>query len=78
MSFESLGLAPFLLRALAEQGYETPTPIQQQAIPLVLAGHDLLAGAQTAPARPLPSACRCCNTWAPRRRPSTARASRAR
>ncbi|WP_017160847.1 DEAD/DEAH box helicase, partial [Xanthomonas phaseoli] len=47
MSFESLGLAPFLLRALAEQGYETPTPIQQQAIPLVLAGHDLLAGAQT-------------------------------
>ena len=28
MSFESLGLAPFLLRALAEQGYETPTPIQ--------------------------------------------------
>ncbi|MCC4586083.1 DEAD/DEAH box helicase [Xanthomonas melonis] len=47
MSFESLGLAPFLLRALAEQGYETPTPIQQQAIPLVLEGHDLLAGAQT-------------------------------
>ena len=47
MSFESLGLAPFLLRALAEQGYENPTPIQQQAIPLALAGHDLLAGAQT-------------------------------
>ncbi|KAF1699377.1 RNA helicase [Pseudoxanthomonas jiangsuensis] len=47
MSFESLGLAPFLLRALAEQGYETPTPIQQQAIPLALDGHDLLAGAQT-------------------------------
>ncbi|MBD9369594.1 DEAD/DEAH box helicase [Xanthomonas sp. XNM01] len=47
MSFESLGLAPFLLRALAEQGYETPTPVQAQAIPLVLEGHDLLAGAQT-------------------------------
>ncbi|WP_372016097.1 DEAD/DEAH box helicase [Pseudoxanthomonas sp. 10H] len=47
MSFESLGLAPFLLRALSEQGYETPTPIQQQAIPLALDGHDLLAGAQT-------------------------------
>lgn len=47
MSFESLGLAPFLLRALSEQGYETPTPIQQQAIPLALAGRDLLAGAQT-------------------------------
>jgi ATP-dependent RNA helicase RhlE len=47
MSFENLGLAPFLLRALAEQGYENPTPIQEQAIPLALDGHDLLAGAQT-------------------------------
>ncbi len=47
MSFESLGLAPFLLRALAEQGYETPTPIQAQAIPVALEGHDLMAGAQT-------------------------------
>ena len=47
MSFESLGLAPFLLRALAEQGYENPTPIQEQAIPLALDGRDLLAGAQT-------------------------------
>ncbi|WP_240097022.1 DEAD/DEAH box helicase [Thermomonas flagellata] len=47
MTFESLGLAPALLRALAEQGYATPTPIQAQAIPLVLAGHDVLGGAQT-------------------------------
>jgi len=47
MSFESLGLAPALLRALAEQGHATPTPVQHAAIPLVLAGHDLLAGAQT-------------------------------
>ena len=47
MSFENLGLSPFLLRALAEQGYDTPTPIQTQAIPLALDGHDLLAGAQT-------------------------------
>ena len=47
MSFESLGLAPALLRALAEQNYNTPTPIQSEAIPLVLAGHDLLGGAQT-------------------------------
>ena len=47
MSFESLGLSPELLRALAEQNYTTPTPIQQQAIPLALEGHDLLAGAQT-------------------------------
>jgi ATP-dependent RNA helicase RhlE len=47
MSFESLGLAPALLRALAEQGYANPTPIQAGAIPLVLEGHDLLAAAQT-------------------------------
>ncbi|WP_415252530.1 DEAD/DEAH box helicase [Thermomonas sp.] len=47
MTFETLGLAPALLRALADYGYETPTPIQAQAIPLVLAGHDVLGGAQT-------------------------------
>ena len=47
MSFESLGLAPALLRALTEIGYATPTPIQIEAIPLAMAGHDLLGGAQT-------------------------------
>ena len=47
MTFESLGLAPALLRALSEQGHTTPTPIQAAAIPHVLDGHDLLAGAQT-------------------------------
>ncbi len=47
MSFESLGLSPALLRALADAGYTTPTPIQNEAIPLALAGHDLIAGAQT-------------------------------
>ncbi len=47
MSFENLGLVPELLRAVREQGYEQPTPIQSQAIPVVLAGRDLLAGAQT-------------------------------
>ncbi|MDI9239266.1 DEAD/DEAH box helicase [Lysobacter sp. LF1] len=47
MTFETLGLAPALLRALSEQNYTTPTPIQAQAIPLALAGHDLLGGAQT-------------------------------
>jgi len=47
MSFESLGLSPVLLRALAEQGYTTPTPIQSAAIPVALGGRDLLAGAQT-------------------------------
>ncbi|HEV2285609.1 MAG TPA: DEAD/DEAH box helicase [Steroidobacteraceae bacterium] len=47
MSFTDLGLAPALLRALAEKGYDAPTPIQQRAIPAVLAGRDVLAGAQT-------------------------------
>ncbi len=47
MKFEDLNLAPAIQKAVAEQGYETPTPIQQQAIPAVLEGHDLLAGAQT-------------------------------
>ncbi len=47
MSFESLGLMPELLRAVREQGYETPTPIQVQAIPLVLEGRDLMGRAQT-------------------------------
>ncbi|MFO1316813.1 MAG: DEAD/DEAH box helicase [Burkholderiales bacterium] len=47
MAFSKLGLSEALLRAVAEQGYTTPTPIQAQAIPAVLAGGDLLAGAQT-------------------------------
>jgi len=47
MTFEELNLAPAILKAVQEQGYATPTPIQAQAIPLILQGHDLLAGAQT-------------------------------
>jgi ATP-dependent RNA helicase RhlE len=47
MQFTDLGLAEPLLRAVQEQGYDTPTPIQAQAIPQVLKGGDLLAGAQT-------------------------------
>ena len=47
MSFDSLGLNPDILRAVAEQGYVEPTPIQQQAIPAVLQGRDLMASAQT-------------------------------
>ncbi|GAC1628660.1 MAG: DEAD/DEAH box helicase [Nevskia sp.] len=47
MSFAELGLAPELLRALADEGYTQPTPIQAQAIPIVLAGRDLLGAAQT-------------------------------
>ena len=47
MNFDELGLAEPLLRAVHEYGYTTPTPIQLQAIPVVLQGGDLLAGAQT-------------------------------
>ena len=47
MSFDTLGLSEALLRAVSDQGYTTPTPIQMQAIPAVLAGGELLAGAQT-------------------------------
>ena len=47
MTFEELKLAPAILEAVREQGYENPTPIQAEAIPVVLEGHDLLAGAQT-------------------------------
>jgi ATP-dependent RNA helicase RhlE len=47
MSLETLGLSAELLRAVREQGYTEPTPIQAKAIPIVLAGEDVLAGAQT-------------------------------
>lgn len=45
--FDSFGLAPEILRALSEQGYEYPTPIQEQAIPVVLQGRDVMGAAQT-------------------------------
>jgi ATP-dependent RNA helicase RhlE len=47
MTFDDLGLAPALLKAVHEEGYTSPTPIQAQAIPLVMTGTDLLGGAQT-------------------------------
>ena len=47
MSFEDMGLSEPILRAVQEQGYSEPTPIQKQAIPVVLAGKDLMAAAQT-------------------------------
>ncbi|MGB5305455.1 MAG: DEAD/DEAH box helicase [Gammaproteobacteria bacterium] len=47
MSFDTLGLSAELLRAVADQGYSEPTPVQSQAIPVILEGRDLLAGAQT-------------------------------
>ncbi|MBC8212824.1 MAG: DEAD/DEAH box helicase [Gammaproteobacteria bacterium] len=47
MSFTSLGLSAPILQAIAEQGYDTPTPIQTQAIPAVIQGRDVMAAAQT-------------------------------
>ncbi|PTQ85297.1 DEAD/DEAH box helicase [Nitrosomonas ureae] len=47
MSFEELNLHPSILKAIQEAGYTTPTPIQQQAVPELIAGHDIMASAQT-------------------------------
>ncbi len=47
MTFAILGLSAELLRAVSDQGYQSPTPVQKKAIPLILKGHDVLAGAQT-------------------------------
>lgn len=47
MSFLELGLSEQLLKAIEEQGYQTPTPVQAQAIPVILQGRDVMAGAQT-------------------------------
>ena len=47
MSFENLNLHPSIIKAISEAGYTTPTPIQKQAIPELLSGHDVMASAQT-------------------------------
>ena len=47
MSFENLNLHPLILKAINDAGYTSPTPIQEQAIPALLAGHDIMASAQT-------------------------------
>ena len=47
MPFDTLGLSPEILRAVREEGYVEPTPVQEQAIPFVLAGRDLMGRAQT-------------------------------
>ncbi len=47
MPFRQLGLSPEVLRAIAETGYETPTPIQERSIPSILSGRDILGSAQT-------------------------------
>lgn len=62
MSFDSLGLSPDILRAVAEQGYREPTPIQQQAIPAVLEGRDLMVAPRPVQVKQRALRCRCCNT----------------
>ena len=47
MTFENLGLCEEILRSVREQGYTRTTPVQAQAIPVILKGHDIMAGAQT-------------------------------
>jgi len=47
MKFSELGLSPKILQAVEELGYETPTPIQENAIPPILEGRDLVGSAQT-------------------------------
>ena len=71
MSFESLGLMPELLRAVREQGYETPTPVQAQAIPHLIAGRDLMAGAQTGTGKTAAFTLPLLHRLAPHANPST-------
>jgi ATP-dependent RNA helicase RhlE len=52
MSFNTLGLSAELLRAVADQGYTEPTPVQSKSIPVILEGRDILAGAHTGPGKP--------------------------
>ena len=59
-AFADLGLSAPLQRAIQDAGYVTPTPIQAQAIPLVLAGGDLLAAAQTGTGKTAGFTCRFC------------------
>ena len=47
MKFEAFSLSPKILQAIKKQGYETPSPVQQKAIPAILQGKDVLAAAQT-------------------------------
>ena len=58
-SFAELGLKQALLDALEEMGFEHPTPVQEEALPLALAGRDLLVQSQTDQVRPLHLFCLC-------------------
>jgi len=74
--FSDLGLAPTLLAALRAEGYETPTPIQTQAIPVVMAGRDLLGVAQTGTGKTAAFALPILDRLARERRPAGRKACR--
>jgi ATP-dependent RNA helicase RhlE len=78
MSFDKLGLIEQLLTAVSEQGYVTPTPVQQHAIPLILGGQDILAGAQTGTGKTasftLPLLQRLAENFDPQQKPRKVRA----
>ena len=61
MSFAALGLIEPLLVTLNALDYQTPTPVQKEAIPAVLKGRDLLAAAQTGTGKTAGFTCRCCS-----------------
>ena len=73
-SFDTLGLRPEILRAIADQGYTEPTPIQAQSIPLVISGKDVMASAQTGTGKTagftLPLLQRLCNELPPQPLPA--------
>ena len=77
MSFVQLGLSEELLKSVADQGYKTPTPVQQKAIPLILEGKDVLAGAQTGTGKTasftLPLLQRLFETYDPHQKPRRVR-----
>ena len=74
--FDELGLAKPLLKALAAEGYTTPTPIQAQAIPSVMAGRDLLGIAQTGTGKTAAFALPILHRLAADRRPAPRRGCR--
>ena len=78
--FADFGLAPEIQRALSDQGYVHPTPIQAQAIPVVLQGRDVMGAAQTGTGKTAAFRCRssrCCwRTPAPACRPRATRCAR--
>lgn len=58
--FAALELHPSIVAAVLATGYEEPSAIQQQSIPIILAGHDMIGQAQTGTGKPLPSLCQSC------------------